>query len=183
MPPSSLAICVLSLPNRVLSRRSRTLTMGGRALASGCQHDEMTSHTPFAGSRRHPASRDGRGGRVPCRIAMSVFPSASPSNGTMPEWSYTAQREQSEHSTNNIATYVVAHAPIRIHIVARAAHAVLEPLRRRPSQGEPVCGLGEVADRSGILESDQSEVGQPGLMLDIDEDVHLYILRNMSTRR
>jgi hypothetical protein len=81
---------------------------------------------------------------------MRVFPSASPSNGTVPEWSCTDESEQTERSTKDLATYVVGHTPVRINVVARAAHAVLEPLRRRPSQSKPVCGLGEITDRNGV---------------------------------
>jgi hypothetical protein len=112
---------------------------------------------------------------------MSVFPSASPSNGMVPEWSCTDESEQTERSKHDMKTYVVAHTPVRVNVVTRTAHAVLEPLRRRPSQSKPVRSLGEVADRSGIPESDQSEVGQPGLILSIDKDVDLCVLRSMST--
>jgi hypothetical protein len=114
---------------------------------------------------------------------MSVFPSASPSNGMVPEWSCTDESEQTERSMHDMKTYVVAHTPVRVNVVTRTAHAVLEPFRRRPSQSKPVRSLGEIADRSGIRESDQSEVGQPGLILSIDKDVDLCVLRNMSTCR
>jgi hypothetical protein len=116
-------------------------------------------------------------------IPMSVFPSASPSNGAIPEWSCRDESEQPRRSTNYFATYVVGHTPIQINIVARAAHAVLESLRQRPSQSKPVCGLGKVADRNGVPKPDQPEVGQPGLVLAVNEDINLQMLRNMSTQR
>jgi hypothetical protein len=114
---------------------------------------------------------------------MSVFPSASPSNGTIPEWSCTDESEQTERSTNDVATYVVTYTPVRVYVVARAAHAVLETLRRRPSQGKSVRSLREIAYRDGISEPHQPKIGQLWLVLSINEDVDLYMPRNMSSRK
>jgi hypothetical protein len=80
-------------------------------------------------------------------------------------------------------TYIAAYTPVRVHIVARASHTILETLRRCPSQGIPICRLSKPAHRRGVPEPDQPEIGQPRLILGINENVELCMTRCMSNRR
>jgi hypothetical protein len=148
-----------------------TSAIVGRVPDSCAQHREIRFHVSSVGSRLHPLRGDGREGRSPCIMRMSVRPSVKPSKRTRPAYSC--------HHARHVcrrwwwSTHVIANAAERVDVIAWPAHVVVQPLWGRPPKIKAISGSSKPSSCGRIVQSHQTKVRKARAACAVHQNVQL----------